>query len=109
MWGKGFANSKRLQFKEDGITGLAHYIVKDRQFFKRWNGSRNLQQPEPIEHDGRVTQQDMADMAEAIESKNEWSYFELRHPGWELTEASYAKNGINKGEYVHFEMRRRRE
>ncbi len=109
MWGKGFANSKRLQFKEDGITGLAHYIVKDRQFFKRWNQSRNLLQPEPIEHDGIVTQDDMADMAEAIDSKGAWDYFERRYPGFELTEASYVKNGINCGKYVRVEMRRRRE
>lgn len=109
LWGKGFANSKRLQFKEDGITGLAHYIVKDRMFFKRWNQSRNLVMPEPFVKDGAVTLADMEEMQEATESKAEWMYFEERYPDFILTEATFTRNNINRGGYIHFEMRRRRE
>ena len=28
MWEHGYANSRRLQFTEDGLAGLGHYIVK---------------------------------------------------------------------------------
>lgn len=108
MWGKGYANSKRLQFREDGITGLARYVVKDRMFYKRWNQSKNLIMPEPVVRDNAVNMDDMAEMEEAIEKKISWQYFEERYQGFELTEAAFTRNNINRGSYVSVEMRRRR-
>jgi len=108
LWGKGYANSKRLQFEEDGITGLAHYIAKDKHFYKRWNQSRNLDIPEPAQFDGQISMADVEEMTEAIETKNAYRYCEERYPDFELIEASYVKNSINRGTYIHFEMRKRR-
>lgn len=108
LWGKGYANSKRLQFEEDGVTGLARYIAKDKHFFKRWNQSRNLVIPEPAQYDGQLSMDDIAEIKEAIESKNAYQYFEERYPDFELVEAVYTQNNINRGIYIHFEMRRRR-
>lgn len=108
LWGRGYANSKRLQFNESGVTGLAHYIAKDKHFFKRWNQSRNLDIPEAAQYDGQLNMDDIAEIKEAIDSKSAYQYFEERYPDFELVEAVYTQNNINRGIYIHFEMRRRR-
>lgn len=108
-WGKGFANSKRLQIEEDGLAALSHYMVKDGASYKRWSGSRNLIKPEPIVKDNEYNMGDVEDMRDAIESRNAHAYFEALHPGWELVEASCAQNGVNRGWYIAVEMRRKRE
>ena len=108
LWGRGYANSKRLQFEEDGVTGLARYIAKDKHFFKRWNQSRNLDIPEAAQYDGQLNVDDIAEIKEAIDSKSAYQYFEERYPDFELVEAVYTQNNINRGIYIHFEMRRRR-
>ena len=108
LWGRGYANSKRLQFEEDGVTGLARYIAKDKHFFKRWNQSRHLDIPEAAQYDGQLNMDDIAEIKEAIDSKSAYQYFEERYPDFELVEAVYTQNNINRGIYIHFEMRRRR-
>lgn len=107
IWGKGYANSKRLQFADDGITGLTRYIAKDRLFYKRWNGSRNLIRPEPVVRDGAVTLDELDRMEEAIEEKRGWEYFQDRYEGYELIEATCVRNEINRGSYIHVDMRRK--
>ena len=102
-----YANSKRLQFNESGVTGLAHYIAKDKHFFKRWNQSRNLTIPQCAQFDGQLNMDDIADIEEAIECGTQWQWFEDRYPDFQLVEATCYKNNINRGTYIHFEMRRR--
>lgn len=106
LWGKGYANSKRLQFHEDGVTGLAHYIVKEKEFYKRWNQSRNLEQPVPVVKDRGITVDQVAEMEEAIENKRAYEYFETMWPDYALNEATFTKNAVNMGNYIHIEMRR---
>lgn len=108
LWGHGYANSKRLQFEDNGLTALARYITKDRITYKRWSGSRNLKKPEPVVKDGAVTMPDVEAMRCAIEGRNAHAYFERLYPGFELTEAACTQNGVNRGWYIHFEMRRKR-
>ena len=106
LWGKGYANSKRLQFGEDGVCGLARYVIKDRDAYKRWNQSRNLDIPEAQVRDGAVTSGDVAAMAYAIESKGAWEYFAERYPGFELTDAAVDINEVNRGMYIRVDMRK---
>lgn len=106
LWGKGYANSKRLQFGPDGVTGLAHYIVKDREFYKRWNCSKNLEQPVPQVVDRGITMDQVREMEEAIEQHRQHEYFEEVFQGYLLTDADFMRNGINHGDYIHIEMRR---
>lgn len=108
LWGKGYANSKRLQFEADGVTGLAHYTVKDKVFYKRWNQSKNLAQPTAIVKDAAVTQKDVVNMTAAIESKNAWEYFAGRYPGYELTDAQANINEVNRSTYIHVDMRKKK-
>lgn len=48
-WKLGRRNeTRRLDYDENGLSGLAHYITKDPQGKKRWCASKNLKKP--IEH-----------------------------------------------------------
>lgn len=108
LWGHGFSNTKRLQFGEDGVSGLAVYMVKSRFTYKAWSASRNLIQPEPIEKDGAVTLKEMEYAATAIENRNEYAYFEGLYPEYELAYAIYSKNEVNSGDYIYAMMRKRK-
>lgn len=61
--GRGYANSKRLQFSDEGVSGLTHYITKDDASYKRWSGSRNLVQPEAATSDGKLTMDEIEELA----------------------------------------------
>lgn len=83
---------------------LAIYI---KLFFRHWNQSRNLVQPEPAQYDGKITLDEVGSLVDAIEEKNAWVQLEQRYPEYQLTSISYVRNAVNKGVYIHFEMRRR--
>lgn len=76
-------------------------------FFRHWNQSRNLVQPEPAQYDGKITLDEVGSLVDAIEEKNAWVQLEQRYPEYQLTSISYVRNAVNKGVYIHFEMRRR--
>jgi len=106
MWGFGYANTKRLQFTDEGVTGLAHYIVKDKTQYRRWSGSRNLVQPQPIITDGKITVEEIERIEQNIEEHNEYDLFESLYPDFILTDAVCYKNPQNRGTYIHYEMHR---
>lgn len=108
LWGHGYANSQRLQFGENGVTGLAMYIIKDRQTYRRWNSSRNLLVPQPEIRDGAITVTEMSDMEAAHEDGWHWSLFEDKY-GFEISNLVFNRNVVNKGSYIHIEARRRRQ
>ena len=53
-WKKGFANSKRLQFNEGGIAGLAKYMAGQAKNERSWGSSLHLVKPEPIVSDKAI-------------------------------------------------------
>lgn len=106
LWGKGYANSKRLQFGEDGVTGLARYMAKDKHFYKRWNQSKNLIIPEARQQDGTLNLEDVEEIVEDVEAGTAFQWFEKRYPGFMLVEASWERNCVNRGAYIRFTMRR---
>ena len=106
-WGKGYANTKRLQFGEDGVTGLARYVAKGKHFYRRWNRSRNLEKPVATVRE--TTHAELAAAVRSITGKNAHGHFEGLRPGWSLTHAVCVKNPHNRGDYVRYEMRRVRK
>ncbi len=97
-WGFGYANTRRLQFSETGLAGLANYIVKDSIFRKTYTASRNLIDPEPRTRDGRISAkkaQQLASMPGNSEA------FEKLYPGYILAEANTFLNDVNKGYYIY--------
>ena len=100
-WKLGTANCLRLQFDaEQGITGLASYISKERSMYKRWSGSRNLIQPEPVQRDGAMTLDDLDDLGEAAEAGLGYNELERMYPGWRCVECSGERNNVNHAWYV---------
>jgi len=98
LWGHGYANSKRLQFTNNGLEGLGKYITKEPIFYKRWHASRNIINPPAKKRDGRISQRTASLIAmETAESKIE---IEKLYPGYLLAEAESFHNEINRGTYI---------
>lgn len=108
LWGHGYANSKRLQFSEDGVSGLTHYITKGDESYKRWSSSTNLVRPEAATSDGSLSMDEVEALAEDVEDGLAYDWFEQRYPDFELVSCECIRNSMNRGSYIHFEMRRRR-
>lgn len=101
VWGLGTANCLRLQFDaEEGIAGLGAYITKERAMYKRWSGSRNLEQPEPIQRDGALNMDELEELGEAAEAGLGYNMLERLYPGWRCVECVGEKNKVNRGWYI---------
>lgn len=111
-WGLGHANSRRLQFDENGITALTEYLTKSRRkkqervTYRRWTGSKNLIRPEPVITDGELTVTEALDLADAIERRDAAEMAAELWPGYFLAEAEALKNLYNHGTYIHLRMAR---
>ena len=62
--------------------------------------------PVPVVKDRGITVDQVAEMEEAIENKRAYEYFETMWPDYALNEATFTKNAVNMGNYIHIEMRR---
>lgn len=89
FWGNGYANSKRLQFDQNGVAALVGYITKshhnkdeERITYKAWNGSRNLIDPEPEISDTKVRSRKKA-LELADGEFNAWNEI---FPGYEIAD-----------------------
>lgn len=110
LWGKGYANSHRLQLNDEGAAPLAKYVTKQhkvRWSYKRWTGSRNLVQPEMLQLDGAMTMDDVREAADAIDEGTGKQWLEARHPGYRCVSCEVERNLINRGVYIRYHMRRR--
>lgn len=104
LWDKGFANTKRLRFGDNGIEGLSHYMTKQKLFFKRFNTSKNLIKPTVIEKQERLWHRDLAFMSEV----GDFTYINKLYPGYELTGApQIIENEVNGGFYITFNMKKK--
>lgn len=70
IWNKGYANSRRLEFDENGVEGLVRYALKsgvhhadeesEKVGYRTYSGSKNLAQPKKRQNDYRIRQKDAA-------------------------------------------------
>ena len=111
LWGYGYANSKRLQFNENGVEGLARYIARqfvahegELPFGKRWSGSRNLVIPPPKDRDGKISQKKARELATVDSDSRE--AFERLYEGYRLSEVRPFYNEVNGGYYLHVKLYR---
>lgn len=109
LWGFGYANSKRLQFSENGIEGLARYVAKQFRekkktalFKKRWIASKNLEHPKPKDRDGRLSARKVKDIA-TVDSENLAAISQM-YDGYVCTEIRPFYNEVNTGYYLHFKL-----
>lgn len=101
LWGKGYANTKRLQFNKNGLVGLGHYIVKQPLFSKRWNASKNLKKPIERPSDSRITKTKAIELSTETENRIP---FEALYPDYFFSECEYNPNEINNGIYLTIRM-----
>lgn len=111
LWGYGYANSRRLQFNENGVEGLARYCARqfsahreELPFGKRWSGSRNLIIPEAQDRDGRLSKREVKEIA--TYSVDLYAVFEELYRGYELVECRPFHNDVNGGYYLHVKLYR---
>lgn len=97
LWPHGYANSRRLQFTEEGLAGLGHYIVKSPVGKKAWTASKNLVDPEPRTRDGRISGRKARELAENIKDNTR---FEKLYPGYLMSSAEVFHNDVNGGCYL---------
>jgi hypothetical protein len=61
MWLYGRRDSSNLEFDENGLQGLAHYLIKNpskkakSKIIRRWNSSKNLEKPKVVQNDYRIS------------------------------------------------------
>lgn len=103
IWGKGYTTVKPLQFDDQGITGIAKYLIKDPILGRRWVSSTNLQQPEERTRDGYISQHKAREIAcREMDSRGE---LENIYAGYRLTECKSFINDVNGGYYITVLMR----
>lgn len=67
-WKLGRRNqTRRLDYDENGLSGLAHYITKDPKGKKRWCASKNLKQPKERKNHYQFTRKKVERMAFSYE------------------------------------------
>lgn len=101
--GHGYANTKRLQFNEEGLVGLGTYISKSPIGYRAWTSSRNLVDPEPKTRDGRISGRKARELAENIKDATR---FEKLYPGYLCAKAVAFHNDVNGGCYLKVNLYR---
>lgn len=103
LWGKGYANCKRLQPNEFGLEGLARYITKDRSGCKRWCSSRNLKEPKITIADHKLSRAAVQKLAKNQNSGQE--VFEKIYKGYLFNDMNVRYNEFIPGAYIYARMR----
>ena len=110
LWGRGRANSARLQPDENGLEGLARYITKTLPRFKsekRWVCSKNLTEPTVTTADTKITRRKAARLAHDAEAYGK-DLFEHLYPGYLFNDVEIKTSAYVAGAYIYARMRRRR-
>lgn len=107
IWGRGYTSAKPLQFNEQGITGIAMYLVKEPILGKRWCASRNLSKPVESERTGRLPQYQVREWNNSgMDNKAE---IERTYEGFTLTDIKPFYNQVNGGYYVTLRLQRQKQ
>ena len=90
LWGLGSVSADALRFEKDGLATLAKYLTKggesdERPTWKRWSGSRNLEQPTITQADGQISHRKMVSLCEDGGDEN---YLETLVDGYEMADFS---------------------
>lgn len=110
LWGKGRANSARLQPDEYGLEGIARYITKSLPRFKsekRWACSKNLKEPQETIADTKISRRKAAMLAHDSEAYGK-ELFEHLYPGYCFNDISVKTSTYVAGAYIYVRMRRLR-
>lgn len=105
LWGKGTANTDRLQFNEYGVEGKSLYMASQSKGDKSWGCSIGLKKPEPKIRDGRLTPKYIARMENNPEDR---ALFERLYQGWTFTQCIVERENDNGEGMLRFLVKMRR-
>ena len=114
MWGKGYANTMRLQKFGGGLQGMANYLYRqnekardngDRAGFHMWSGSRNLKKPKEHVSDTKISNRKVKKAAQdfAVYGRE---IMQRTYPGYTLENAEVYCSDVVDGVYIRCVMRR---
>lgn len=104
-WKLGRRNqTRRLDYDENGLSGLAHYITKDPKGKKRWCASKNLKQPEKRKNHSTFSHSKVKKMAEDYDTAVEM--IKAITPGCWFKSLERRINEVNGLTYVYAKLRR---
>lgn len=117
MWGKGYANTIRLQKQGGGLQGMANYLYRqnekardrgERQGCHMWCGSRNLKKPKEHVSDTKISNRKVkkAAMNFGVVGKE---IMERTYPGYVLEDYRVMFSDVVDGVYIRCVMRRKEE
>lgn len=102
-WKYGYANARRLQLDENGISALAAYMMKDPKGNKRWRCSKNLKQPTITIADKKISPRKVEKILRAAETDGK-AIFEKLTPGYALTHIEVKRSQRIEGVYIYVKM-----
>ncbi len=111
---------RRLQKDENGLSGMANYIVKEKQRVKsekRWNSSQGLKDPDiRVVHSKRPTKtqgsyKKIATYVEEMRKGHEQVKEQMKkwYPDFDFTDAGIYYNDFNSMFYIRARLRKRRK
>lgn len=106
LWPYGYANARRLQLDENGISGLAHYMLKDPRGNKRWCCSKNLAEPIITTADKKISKRQVEKIATETELAGK-EIFEKFYPDYRLTSVEVRRSDFAAGVYIYAKMSRK--
>lgn len=105
LWGRGYTTAKPLQFNDQGIVGIAKYLIKEPILGKRWCASKNLEKPIESERTGRIPQYTVKEWNDSgMDNKAE---IEAVYDGYTLSDVKPYYNEVNGGYYVTLTLRQK--
>lgn len=108
LWGKGRANTDRLQPDENGFVGKGMYFAKhcQKKGMKKWVGSKNLEKPKVYESVTKLTRRKVSKIAL---QENDWKeiFEKLYKNKYQLNSCERYISKITGGCYLYARMVRR--
>lgn len=109
-WGKGYANSVRIQLEHGGIDGLVTYLSKDPKGRKTYISSRNLIKPQESVSDTKTSRKQFKQLTLWPEDCEDMQkHFEQKHPAYKLVNVEKYYNEITCKWYIRAKMELREE
>lgn len=109
-WGKGYANSVRIQLEHGGIDGLVTYLSKDPKGRKTYISSRNLIKPQKSVSDTKTSRKQFKQLTLWPEDCEDMQkHFEQKHSAYKLVNVEKYYNEITCEWYIRAKMELREE
>ena len=114
LWGKGHANTHRLQPRDEGLGGIAVYFTRQKQDRpkkkgeKSWWTTRNLKKPVARSRDAKMPNSRVKSLAFDFRNGAK-EIMEKLYPGYRFQDCKVYYSDVVDGVYIRCVMRRKKE